>query len=313
MIARARPCAQYTPQKRARVLPPELRSSAKASAVRSRRMPREEIQRESRIGENPPYGLVYGVKAMRPSRRAFTLIELLVVVAIIAVLIAILLPALSKAREKARVTQCMANMRQIGLGCLQWAMENTDTLPGGGNVGSTSPGVWWSLGMGSDYVSLGNLLMSCPSNKAVFRWSEPNWLNGRPSGVYSSYGPVVGDYGGWPGTGMCAGGQKADPNRNPGERRFCKLPEVQQPSLTPYWCENYDETYNFCINLSCSTLFGYYYWMLYWDVHQGSSNALFVDGHVRTVAGQEWQGGPGGIHPFAHHFVVTAGKPSWSW
>jgi prepilin-type N-terminal cleavage/methylation domain-containing protein/prepilin-type processing-associated H-X9-DG protein len=57
-------------------------------------------------------------------RQGFTLIELLVVIAIIAVLIALLLPAVQAAREAARRAQCVNNLKQLGLGVLNYESSN---------------------------------------------------------------------------------------------------------------------------------------------------------------------------------------------
>jgi prepilin-type N-terminal cleavage/methylation domain-containing protein/prepilin-type processing-associated H-X9-DG protein len=59
---------------------------------------------------------------------AFTLIELLVVIAVIAVLSSLLLPALAKAKVRGQMIFCFNNLKQLELGWLIYAHENSDRL-----------------------------------------------------------------------------------------------------------------------------------------------------------------------------------------
>lgn len=126
------------------------------------------------------------MRAIHPlgiAARAFTMVELLVVIAILAILASLLLPGLQGARERARGTQCVDNLRQLGLATLMYWDDNdgmTFRYLAGGTNGGTIYWFGW-LKPGPEGTREFD-----PSLGALYPWLPENGIKICPSLDYAS-------------------------------------------------------------------------------------------------------------------------------
>jgi len=134
-------------------------------------------------------------------KSGFTLIELLVVIAIIAILAALLLPAMARAKASAQRADCTSNLRQIGVGVLLYAQDNSGTLPAAENVIintiATNQFPFFYKSLVKIYLGLSgpsssqDKVFACPAD--IFYYdTQLNFsaqsLHDQPGSDYSSYG-----------------------------------------------------------------------------------------------------------------------------
>lgn len=106
---------------------------------------------------------------MNPSRpsfrsdRAFTLIELLTVIAIIGVLAGIIIPVVGSVRKSAKKSQCLSNVRQIGIGMKMFSNDNRNRLP---YMTNSNVKTWDQQLLDGGYLPKGDVFR-CPSDEGI--------------------------------------------------------------------------------------------------------------------------------------------------
>lgn len=209
---------------------------------------------------------------LKRRKDGFTLIELLVVIAIIAILAAILFPVFARARENARRSSCSSNLKQIGLGLMQYLQDYDERFPAYTFVGGTSNDNW-ARDFVQPYVKNTQIFI-CPSSTS---YSTLALASAQPPAGY--FGISYGYNGlhtnlGYPTPPI----NYQNPPTTNNDR--ATLAMAVQPSET-VWIADFRESY-LATQTNTDTM-GACAFAVVGGRHLGMTNFLFVDGHVKSL------------------------------
>lgn len=257
------------------------------------------------------------------AKRGFTLIELLVVIAIISILASILFPVFARARENARRTSCLSNLKQIGLGLMQYTQDYDERMVPGfitypsnsyrysnGSMGTTA--AWYDIIF--PYVKNWQMF-NCPSAGPDLFYKGSSGITSFPYSYNYMYPPM--------GTTACNVTYNCGVSLGPANDAGANLSAIEDAAGTIAVVEGSKGLMRFntsrmpneedllidgqCVTTHHGTVGGNYTPDCARARHLGTIATLFVDGHVKAMPWQTIVGS--GTDPNVLKFWTTASEP----
>lgn len=219
--------------------------------------------------ETPPSLCGRRTRVGRVRGHGFTLIELLIVIAIIAILAAILFPVFARARENARRTNCQSNLKQIGLGALQYSQDYDEKLVR----------AWYGAGKAYKWM---DAIFPYLKSEQVFNC--PSHAFGAPAGPYKVRNGT--NYGSYAINSAYYG--EGDFEQSPAGELGTSLASIQDPSGC-IWIGDSSAHFEFAWEDKSDQPFvetdpsGLRYLDYLVERHLSTVPALYCDGHVKSV------------------------------